>query len=60
MIAYLVMIPIGYLLGAIPFGLILGKLFRGVDVREYGSGENGYDQCHAHGRCASCASFARA
>ena len=41
MIAYLVMIPIGYLLGAIPFGLILGKLFRGVDVREYGSGKTG-------------------
>ena len=41
MIAYLVMIPIGYLLGAIPFGLILGRLFRGVDVREYGSGKTG-------------------
>ncbi len=41
MIAYLVMIPIGYLLGALPFGLILGKLFKGVDVREYGSGKTG-------------------
>lgn len=41
LIAYLVMIPVGYLLGALPFGLILGKLFRGVDVREYGSGKTG-------------------
>ena len=41
MIAYIVMIPVGYLLGALPFGLILGKLFRGVDVREYGSGKTG-------------------
>lgn len=41
MIAYLVMIPIGYLLGALPFGLMLGKLFKGVDVREYGSGKTG-------------------
>ncbi|MDE2687210.1 MAG: glycerol-3-phosphate 1-O-acyltransferase PlsY [Chloroflexota bacterium] len=41
LIAYLVMIPIGYLLGALPFGLILGRLFKGVDVREYGSGKTG-------------------
>lgn len=41
LIAYLVMIPVGYLLGALPFGLILGKLFKGVDVREYGSGKTG-------------------
>ena len=41
LIACLVMIPIGYLLGALPFGLILGKLFKGVDVREYGSGKTG-------------------
>ena len=29
---------IGYLLGSIPFGLILGKAMAGVDVREWGSG----------------------
>ncbi len=41
MIAYVVMIPLAYLLGALPFGLILGRLFGGVDVREYGSGKTG-------------------
>lgn len=30
-----------YLLGSIPFGYIVGKLFKGVDIREYGSGNIG-------------------
>ena len=28
---------IGYLLGSIPVGLIVGRATRGIDVREYGS-----------------------
>lgn len=32
---------VGYLLGAIPVGWIAGKLLRGVDVRDYGSGATG-------------------
>jgi glycerol-3-phosphate acyltransferase PlsY len=32
---------IAYLLGSIPFGLILVRLFRGVDVRQTGSGNIG-------------------
>lgn len=32
----------GYLLGSIPFGLIVSRLARGVDVREYGSGKTGF------------------
>ena len=32
---------ISYLLGSIPFGYIIGKLFKGVDVRDYGSGKTG-------------------
>ena len=41
MIEYLIFVPLGYLLGAIPFGYIAGKLFGGVDVREHGSGSIG-------------------
>lgn len=41
LVAYIVMISAGYLMGALPFGLMLGRLFGGVDVREYGSGKTG-------------------
>ena len=34
-------IVLGYLLGSIPSGLIIGRLFKGVDVRKYGSGKTG-------------------
>jgi len=32
----------GYLLGSIPVGLLVGRLVRGVDVRDYGSGKTGF------------------
>jgi acyl phosphate:glycerol-3-phosphate acyltransferase len=32
---------IGYLLGSIPGGYVMGKLTRGIDVRNYGSGKTG-------------------
>jgi glycerol-3-phosphate acyltransferase PlsY len=32
---------IAYLLGSIPFGLIIGKVRKGVDIREQGSGKTG-------------------
>jgi len=32
---------LGYLIGAIPTGVIVGRLSRGIDVREYGSGGSG-------------------
>ena len=41
MIEYIVFIPLGYLLGAIPFGYVAGRLFGGVDVRDHGSGSIG-------------------
>lgn len=37
----LLSIAIGYLLGSIPFALVIGKLFYHTDVREYGSGNLG-------------------
>lgn len=30
-----------YLLGAVPFGLMVGKLTRGIDIRQFGSGNIG-------------------
>ncbi len=35
------LVPLGYLIGSIPFGLIMGRLFGNVDVREHGSGKTG-------------------
>jgi glycerol-3-phosphate acyltransferase PlsY len=32
----------GYLVGSIPFGVIVGRAWRGVDVRQYGSGNIGF------------------
>ena len=32
---------VSYLLGSIPIGLIVGKLWRGIDIREFGSGNIG-------------------
>jgi glycerol-3-phosphate acyltransferase PlsY len=40
-IGYLVMVPVAYLLGSLPFGLILGWAVKRVDVRDYGSGKTG-------------------
>ncbi len=37
MITLLAIIIISYLVGAFPSGIILGKLFKGVDVRQHGS-----------------------
>jgi len=34
-------ITICYLLGSIPFGYIVGKLFKKIDIREFGSGNIG-------------------
>ncbi len=31
-----------YLIGSIPFGVIVGRVWRGVDVRKYGSGNIGF------------------
>jgi glycerol-3-phosphate acyltransferase PlsY len=38
---FVAVILVGYLLGSIPFGLIVGKLKANIDVRNYGSGKTG-------------------
>jgi glycerol-3-phosphate acyltransferase PlsY len=38
---FVAVVIIAYLLGSIPVGLIIGKLKKGVDIREYGSGKTG-------------------
>jgi len=40
LVAIIVLI-VAYLVGAIPFGVIIGRVFRGVDIRSYGSGGSG-------------------
>jgi glycerol-3-phosphate acyltransferase PlsY len=39
--AFLAMLVFAYLIGAIPFGVVVGKLFYHVDVRQHGSGNVG-------------------
>lgn len=38
---YIAAVIVGYILGSIPFGLLISKKFAKVDVREYGSGKTG-------------------
>ncbi len=37
-----VCVAIGYVLGSIPIGLIVGRVARGIDIREFGSGKTGF------------------
>lgn len=41
MALYVLIIVLAYLLGSIPSGLIMGKVFHGIDIREHGSGNLG-------------------
>jgi acyl phosphate:glycerol-3-phosphate acyltransferase len=41
MISFLVIIVLSYLLGSIPTSIWVGKLFKGVDIRDHGSGNAG-------------------
>ena len=49
----------GYAIGSIPFGLLLGRATRGLDVREIGSGSMGSTNVlRAAGPAAAAATFA--
>lgn len=41
MLTLLTIIGLSYLLGSFPTSIIFGKLFRGIDIRDYGSGNAG-------------------
>jgi glycerol-3-phosphate acyltransferase PlsY len=40
-LGFVILFMVAYLLGSIPFGLVVGKVFYGVDVRQHGSGNVG-------------------
>ena len=42
MIAPALLLLGGYLLGSLQAGLLVGRIYRGVDVREFGSGKTGF------------------
>ena len=37
----LIIISSAYLIGSVPFGLLIGRIAKGVDIRDYGSGSTG-------------------
>jgi glycerol-3-phosphate acyltransferase PlsY len=41
MVPVILGVTISYLLGSIPFGYIAGKILKGIDIRDYGSGNVG-------------------
>lgn len=40
-VTWLVAVSAGYLIGAMPSGVIVARLWRGIDIRNYGSGSTG-------------------
>lgn len=45
-VGFLVLIVGTYLLGSVPWGVLLGRIFKGVDVRRHGSGAIGATNTH--------------
>ena len=41
LVQYLIIIPVVYLIGSIPWGFMLTKIVKGIDIRDYGSGSMG-------------------
>jgi acyl phosphate:glycerol-3-phosphate acyltransferase len=40
-LGFIILLALAYLVGSIPFGVVVGKVFYGVDVRQHGSGNVG-------------------
>ena len=38
---YFILVLLSYIIGSIPFGYLVGKYLKGIDIREYGSGNIG-------------------
>ncbi|MBD3192078.1 MAG: glycerol-3-phosphate 1-O-acyltransferase PlsY [Candidatus Heimdallarchaeota archaeon] len=45
-VIYLLTILLGYLVGSIPTGYVLGKLLKNIDIRDYGSGNTGFSNVY--------------
>ena len=41
LLAAVLIICSAYLVGSVPFGLLIGKIIKGIDIRDYGSGSTG-------------------
>ncbi len=46
MVEYILLFLTSYLLGSIPFGYLVGKYGKGIDIRDYGSGNIGVANCY--------------
>ncbi|GAG94332.1 unnamed protein product, partial [marine sediment metagenome] len=42
MILFSFVLFIGYLIGSVPSGYLIAKLLKGIDIRDYGSGNIGF------------------
>ncbi|NHK32020.1 MAG: glycerol-3-phosphate 1-O-acyltransferase PlsY [Asgard group archaeon] len=43
---YLILLLFSYLVGSFPTGFVLGKIFKGIDIRNYGSGNTGFSNVY--------------
>ena len=50
LLLFLLLIPASYLVGTVPWGLLIGKWSHGVDVRTLGSGNFGMQRVITTGR----------
>ncbi|MFW6148485.1 MAG: glycerol-3-phosphate 1-O-acyltransferase PlsY [Atribacterota bacterium] len=46
MVEYILLFLTSYLIGSIPFGYLVGKYGKGIDIRDYGSGNIGVANCY--------------